>query len=193
MWMARACSQPWLSCVVGLMSLVLAMMPVRACDMRSSPASLCAGMPCVCNTLQHTAAHCNTLQHTATRCNTLQHIWCRCAFAICARVRRASAWVCIHICMSHVCRTHIYRWNDSYINVTWLIHICDMTHGYMEHKWYTHMAWLIHICDMTHKCMRHDSYMYVTWLIHICDMIHTCIWHDSNMYVTWLVHMWHDS
>jgi len=59
--------------------------------------------------------------------------------------------------------THSYVWHDSFICVTWLIHMCDMTHS---HVW-------------------HDSFIYVTWLIHMCDMTHSHVWHDSFIYDTY--------
>jgi len=34
------------------------------------------------------------------------------------------------------------------------------------------MTWLIHMCDMTHSYVWHDSFICVTWLIHVCDMTH---------------------
>ena len=30
--------------------------------------------------------------------------------------------------------THSYVWHDSFICVTWLIHMCDMTHSYVCHE-----------------------------------------------------------
>ena len=50
--------------------------------------------------------------------------------------------------------THLYVWHDSFICVTWLIHMCDMTHSCVP--------WLIHMCDMTHSCVCHDSFQCVT-------------------------------
>jgi len=46
------------------------------------------------------------------------------------------------------------------------------------------VTWLIHVCDMTHSCVWHDSFMCVTWLIHGCDMTHSHVWHDSFTCVT---------
>ena len=44
-------------------------------------------------------------------------------------------------------------WHDSFICVTWLIHMCDMTHSYVWHDSFIYV-W-------------HDSFICVTWLIHI--------------------------
>jgi len=46
------------------------------------------------------------------------------------------------------------------------------------------VTWLIHMCDMTHSYVWHDSFICVTWLIHMCDMTHSYVWHDSWRYVT---------
>jgi len=48
-----------------------------------------------------------------------------------------------------------YVWHDSFICVTWLIRMCDMTHSY---TW----AWLIHMCDIPCSYVWHDSYLCVT-------------------------------
>jgi len=48
--------------------------------------------------------------------------------------------------------THSYVWHDSFICVTWLIHMCDMTHSYVWHDSFicvTHSyVWLIHVCQV---------------------------------------------
>jgi len=46
------------------------------------------------------------------------------------------------------------------------------------------VTWLIHLCDMTHQYAWHDSSICVTWLIHMCDMTHPYVWHDSSTSVT---------
>jgi len=40
--------------------------------------------------------------------------------------------------------THSYVWHDSFICVTWLIHMCDMTHSYVWHDSFICVTWLIH-------------------------------------------------
>jgi len=61
---------------------------------------------------------------------------------------------------------------DSFICVVWLIHV-----------WY--VSWLIHMCCMSHSyvlfvqlihmcCLTH-SYVLFVWLIHMCCMTHSCV------------------
>jgi len=116
----------------------------------------------------------------------------------------------------------VCRWRGSFICVTWLHHMCDMTHSYVWLDSFIRVAcsflrvpWLIHMCDMTHSCVCHDSFLRVTRLIHVCDMTHlhaghahSYVWHASSicgtcsfMCVTWLIptcdmphsYVWHDS
>jgi len=95
--------------------------------------------------------------------------------------------------------THSYVWHDSFICVTWLIHMCDMTHSYvwhdsfigvtglihtaqhfqLSHLLYSYVTWRIHVCDVTHLIC-------VTWLIHMYDMTHSCVSNDPFIYPTWL-------
>ena len=85
--------------------------------------------------------------------------------------------------------THSYVWHDSFICVTWLIHMCDMIHAHVWHDSFICVTRLIHMCDMTHSYVWHDSLTCVIWLIHMCDMTHSCVWHDSFICVTRLIHM----
>jgi len=80
-------------------------------------------------------------------------------------------------------------WHDSFMCVTWLIYVCDMTHLRVWHDSFTCVAWLIYVCGMTHLCVWHDSFMCVAWLIYVCDMTHLCVWHDSFMCVAWLIYV----
>jgi len=101
------------------------------------------------------------------------------------------------------------RWHDSFMYVTWRIHICDTTHSYMIHDAFIYVTWRIHICDMTHSYMWHDPFIYVTWPMHVagstcccnkCSVQQVprlmCTWHASVLHVTWLIRTWymrHDS
>jgi len=60
---------------------------------------------------------------------------------------------------------------------------CDMTHPCV--------TWLIHMCGMTHFYVWHDSFLCVTWRIHMCghDMTHSYVWYNSSMSVTWIFHL----
>ena len=70
------------------------------------------------------------------------------------------------------------------MRVTWLIHMCVMTHSYVWHDSFICVTWLIHTCDMTHSYVCHDSFICVPWLIHMCEMTHSHVWHDSFIFVT---------
>ena len=93
----------------------------------------------------------------------------------------------------------IHVWHDSFICVTWLIHVCDMTHSYVWHDSFICVTWLIHICDVTHSYAWHDSFTcdmthsHVRYDSFICatSLIHVCC--DSFICLTWPIHMWHNS
>ena len=76
-------------------------------------------------------------------------------------------------------RKHLFMWQDSFVCVTGLMCMCDVTHLY---EW----------CD---------SYIRETWLLHKCAMTHLYVWYDSLfdirkesfICVTCLMHTWHDS
>jgi len=106
-----------------------------------------------------------------------------------------------HVCVTwlvHMCdMTHSYVWHDSFMCVTWLIHVCNMTHSCAPYDiqprvWHVCVTWLVHMCVMTRSC--------VTWLVHMCDMTHSYERLDSFICVAWLAHMcdmtrsyvWHD-
>jgi len=72
--------------------------------------------------------------------------------------------------------THPYTrdvWHDSLVYVTWLSHMCDMTHSHVWHEYFIRV---------------HDTFeIHLTCLIHWCDMTYSFIWHDSFIQVTWLL------
>jgi len=53
----------------------------------------------------------------------------------------------------------VYVWRDSFICVTWLIHMCVVTHSYVWHNSFT--------------CVWHDLGLWVTWLIHEWGKTHS--------------------
>jgi len=112
-------------------------------------------------------------------------------------------------------------WHDSFVRVTWLIHMCDTTHLYLWHAmtlsyvWHdssTLVTWLVHMCAM-HSCLWNDAFIRVTWRINMCEMWHAvcndalsrrwqacvCVCHDSLIHIIWLIYtrnmphsyMWH--
>jgi len=77
----------------------------------------------------------------------MSHIWRSVAHmnASC----RTSEWAMSHTWISHVWMSH--EWpliRDSFIHVTWLIHM-------------SHVTWLIHKCDVTRSYARRDSFIRV--------------------------------
>ena len=69
--------------------------------------------------------------------------------------------------------SHSYVWHDSFLCVTWLIHMYDMTHSYVWreawHDSFTRVTWEI----MTHSYVWQDLFICATWLIHTCAMTHS--------------------
>ena len=69
-------------------------------------------------------------------------------------------------------------------------HACDLSHTCVTQLTYTcgatrlYLTWLMHMCDMTHVHVWHDSSTCVTWLMHswrmhMCDMTYVHVGHDS--------------
>jgi len=84
---------------------------------------------------------------------------------------------------------HSYVWHDSFICVTWLIHMCDMTHSYVWHDSFICVTWCIHMCDMLCSHVRYEPFIRVTWPIHMFDFSHSYAWRVWFMCVTWRIHM----
>jgi len=49
--------------------------------------------------------------------------------------------------------------------------MCVMTHSYVCHDSFICVSWLIHMCVMTHSYVCHDSFIFVSWLIHMCVLV----------------------
>jgi len=75
---------------------------------------------------------------------------------------------------------------DLFICLTWLIHMCDMSHSWVNSR-PTAICW--GMCDMTHSYVWHDSLTCVTWLIHTCDTTHFHVQCDAFTCVARLIHM----
>jgi len=90
---------------------------------------------------------------------------------------------------SKATRLFLMKWRDSFICVTWLIHMRDVTHSYVWRDSFICVTWLIHMCDVTHSYVWRDSFICVTWLIHICDVTHSYVWRDirSKEALYWFV------
>jgi len=134
--------------------------------------------------------HMNESCHSYGR--VMSHIWMS-HVAHMNESRHTSAWVIRYVEMSHVthmdeschiCKSlHTYEYESSHIwmiceDLTWLIHMCDMTHSYVQHDScirLTLSSQIIHMCEDSYSYVRHDSFMCATWLIHMCDMTH--VWH----------------
>jgi len=82
-------------------------------------------------------------------------------------------------------RSHkfISVWHESFINVTLLIYMRDMTYPNVWHD--SRPGWRSCV-GKVHSYVSRDSFICVTWHIHVCDMIHSHVLHDKFTCVTWL-------
>jgi len=97
--------------------------------------------------------------------------------------------------------THSYVWRDSFLCVTRLNHICDMTHPYayalsLIHTCHLRQGTRSHMCDMTHSYVyvtcrifyvRHD--VYVPWLIYMHTLLCSCAMTYLHACEIWPIHM----
>ena len=97
-----------------------------------------------------------------------------------------------------------YVWHASFVFVTWLIYMCDMTHLYVWHDSFIFVTWLTHFyaCEAVHSYVCHESFMRVTGLIYMSGMTHSKThsyarcryveppvrWWAKELYVSWLMH-----
>jgi len=94
---------------------------------------------------------------------------------------------CICVCDMYLCVWHVFvcvtcsftRQADSFICVTWLIHMCDMTHSCVRHDSFKCMQ----MCDLTHSNVCHDSFHSV-----MCDMTHS-----NTVHIFVFLYVWHHS
>jgi len=85
--------------------------------------------------------------------------------------------------------TYSYVWYDSCICAAWLPTVCigccvnKSTDSYLRHDSFIRLTWLIHVSR--------DSFIRVTWLLHMCGVTHVsgsvdCRWNHELMFDTWL-------
>jgi len=119
-------------------------------------------------------------------------------------------WRALFVCVLHIYVCFIYVWehvlvvnadltaaqvgHDSFICVTWFIHMYDMFHSYM---WCALFVCVLHIYVCFIYGWEHvlvvnavadsDRRAGRTWLIHMCDMTYSYVWHVSFIYVMCLI------
>jgi len=103
---------------------------------------------------------------------------------------------------------HLYVWHDSFICVTWLIHVrdnatsrvmlCERTHAYVLHNSLRSMTCFLQyvwhdwfMCAVTDLYEWHDLFTCVTLLFRTCGITRLYAWHDSVICVMWPVTYWY--
>jgi len=106
----------------------------------------------VCNTLQHTATHCTTTHYNA-----------------------------LHLPATHSDLILTYKRgpcaNDSFVCLTWLIHVCDAIRAYATE--------LIHVCDKTSSNFRRPCVLYTQRVIVLKQRVHPEHDRENEENVTW--------
>jgi len=75
-------------------------------------------------------------------------------------------------------KTHLYVWRDSFICMTRLIHMYDVTHSYVTRDSSVRVSSLFRKCDMPHPDVWRDSFIRETRLYkHMYIYIYVCILH----------------
>jgi len=90
----------------------------------------------------------------------------------------------------YICdRPHLYVCHDTFPYVAWLIHawhdslIC-MTWLFCVVS-FIRVTWLVQMWDLTHSYAWRDSSVRVTWLIHTCGVTHFHMWHVWHKMYVW--------
>jgi len=78
-------------------------------------------------------------------------------------------WI-VHICCTTPLVIPRHAWHDSFMRVTWRIHVCDMTHSCVWSDTSIFVSSRIHLCDMTLSCIFRDAFTCVTCIVYMCDM-----------------------
>ena len=83
--------------------------------------------------------------------------------------------------------TRPYVWHDSFICVTWLIHMCDMTRPYVWHDLFICVTWPTHMCDPAAHLNNAKPIEICLCTHYMCFMTCSYMWHDSSICVTWFI------
>jgi len=76
---------------------------------------------------------------------------------------------CVAVWLVHVWMTH-----------SWFIPGADMQRARnLKQNSFICVTWLSHMCDMTHSHAWQNSFICMTWIIHICVITHSCVWLDA--------------
>jgi len=75
----------------------------------------------------------------------------------------------------------------GFICVSWLIHMCVVTHSYVCHDSFICVSWLIHMCVITHSYVCGDSCVCVSWRNVMVWFVtkHHCVICDICAYSSW--------
>ena len=84
--------------------------------------------------------------------------------------------------------THFQVWCDSFVRVTWLLYMCDMTCRYLRGS--GPAAAVLRLLDCILQCLWHDSFSCVTWLIWMCDVTSLYTWRHIKSWMNESCHVW---
>jgi len=126
----------------------------------------------------------DSLTHMSESCHIWIPVWLDPFICVMSQRRECHTCICVYYSSIHMCdMTHSRLRHDSFTcmahdsfkSVTRLIHVCRDS--------LIHVSWLIHICDLTHPFTRvtwlihshvgQDSSAPTTLLIHLCHVTHT--------------------
>ena len=146
--------------------------------------------------------HPQTFSHL---CVMTRSFVCRDSFIMCPWLMNASATPSILIsrCVTWLVYDSLIMSHDSVIRVSGLIYNGRMTYLHMRHDSFICVTWIIRICDVSISCVwhalcimygtassyvSHDSFIWGASLMCTSDMTHLHVWHYWFICLTWLIH-----
>jgi len=134
-----------------------------------------------CSVLQSCVLCCSVCRWSPRTCDMTHSYmtWLNsCSVLQCVTVC-CSVLQCVAVCCSVLCCVAVYAGNHSLLGMThlydttyWYVKNKCLVHV-VRHESFMSVTWFIHVCDVTYLYVWHDSlvrnmtYAYVTWLIHI--------------------------